>query len=104
MGNHTQSQNLPGPMFREKLVLVMKVKKLLTLSCSEAEEFCDKVQYQEAGLLTKAKLRLHLLFCRTCKDYTRKNLKLTALLKKASLKTCTKQEKERYKKQIKENL
>ena len=82
----------------------MKVRELFKLNCSEAAEFCDKAQYREAGFLSKLKLRLHLIFCPPCKEYTKKNLKLTSLLKKASIKTCTQKEKERYKKQIEENL
>lgn len=91
-------------MPREKLVLNMKVKQLFMLDCSKAEECCDKAQYHEAGFLEQMKLRLHLIFCSTCKNYTRNNVKLTSLLKKANIKTCTKQEKENYKKKIEENL
>ncbi len=82
----------------------MIFSKLFKINCSEAENFCDKAQYREAGFQNKIKLRLHLLFCKTCKDYTRKNLKLSKLLKKASIKTCTRQEKENYKRKIEENL
>ncbi len=82
----------------------MNVRKLFKINCSEAENFCDKAQYREAGFRNKMKLRLHLLFCKTCKDYTRKNLKLTKLIKKASIRTCTRQEKESYKRKIEENL
>lgn len=81
----------------------MKLKRLFKLNCSEAEEFCDKVQYKDASFMDKTKLRVHLLFCMTCKEYTRKNTKLTALLKRASIKTCTKQEKEQYKRRINDN-
>ena len=86
------------------MVLMMSINKLFKLKCSEAEQFCDQAQYREAGFLNKLKLRLHLLFCQTCKDYTAKNLKLTELLKKASIKTCTRREKENYRKKIEENL
>ena len=82
----------------------MKIKRIFKLDCSKAEQLCDQAQYREAGFLSKTKLRLHLLFCKTCKDYTRQNVKLTSLLKKASIKTCTRQEKENYRKKIKENL
>lgn len=82
----------------------MKLRQLLKLNCAEAEKLCDKAQYKEASLLDRTKLRFHLLFCGTCKEYTQKNLKLTILLKKASLKTCTKLEKERHKKKIEDHL
>lgn len=82
----------------------MKLKQIFMINCSEAAESCDKAQYREAGFLEKLRLSIHLHFCSSCQNYTRKNLKLSALLKKASIKTCTKKEKEQYRKKIEEHL
>jgi len=53
----------------------------IKLSCNEANHVCDKNQYKEASLLEMIKLNLHLLYCRACRNYTSKNMKLTKLLK-----------------------
>lgn len=82
----------------------MNVRNIFILDCSEAERCCDKVQYNEAGFFEKIKLKIHIRFCKACKKYTQKNTKLSALLKKASIKTCSKKERAAYKKQIEQNL
>lgn len=78
--------------------------KSLFVDCSEAAHCCDKVQYEEASMLEKLKIHLHLFFCRPCKKYSEKNIKLTALMKKANLKSCTEKEKEAWKEKIDEEI
>lgn len=78
----------------------MRWAKILKLDCTKAERYCDKQQYKDANPLEKMKLRLHLLFCKTCLQYSKKNSQLSDLIKKASLKTCTKEEKEEFKRKI----
>lgn len=73
------------------------LKKLLYLDCAEALKFCDKAEYKETSLSNKLRLKLHLLFCESCKKYQQKNQKLSLLIKKARLKTCTREEKEVFK-------
>ncbi len=73
----------------------------MKLSCAEAAELCTKAEYKETSLREKIRLKLHLYFCRTCKDYHKNNKKLSGLLKKADLKTCSSQEKEHLKNKIK---
>ena len=82
----------------------MRWAKFINLDCSKAENYCDKQQYNEARLFEKIKLRVHLLFCETCQKYTSKNSRLTNLVKKASIKTCTKKEKEKFKRKIQRHL
>jgi hypothetical protein len=79
----------------------MKRFNLMKLSCAEAAEVCTKAEYNEAGFIDKIRLRLHLYFCRTCKEYYHNNKKLTGLLKKANLKPCSSREKENFKEKIK---
>ncbi|CAN5375145.1 hypothetical protein BH23BAC2_BH23BAC2_00720 [soil metagenome] len=74
--------------------------KSLFIDCTEAVHCCDKAQYNEATLAEKIKIHIHNLMCKPCKKYTRKNSKLTALVKKANLKSSTKAEKKKWKEHI----
>lgn len=81
----------------------MKGLSFMKLSCAEAASLCTKAEYKEAGLREKIRLKLHLYFCRTCKDYYHNNKKLTGLLKRAELRSCSTQQKEHFKQIIKNN-
>ncbi len=78
--------------------------KSLFIDCSEAAHYCDKVQYDEASFLEKIKIQLHNLYCKPCKDYASTNTKLSSLVKKANLKTCTEEEKASWKKVIEKEV
>lgn len=78
--------------------------KSLFLDCSRANHCCDKAQYDEASLVEKMKIHLHNFFCRPCKEYTTTNNKLSALVKKANLKSCTEEEKKSWKKEIEKEI
>ena len=71
----------------------MSNKSISGLSCAEAANICDKTEYQEASTRERLKLKLHLFFCKTCKNYYDRNKKLTDLLQKSKLKTCSNQRK-----------
>lgn len=73
------------------------------ISCDKAATICNKVQYKEASFVEKMKLRLHLLFCKTCRKFTKKNTELSQLCNKANLHSLTEQEKNTIKKQLKDN-
>ena len=78
--------------------------KSLFLDCSQANHCCDKAQYDEASLMDKIKIHLHNFFCKPCQKYTSTNKKLSALVKKANLKTCTEEEKKSWKKEIEKEI
>lgn len=78
----------------------MKQKLPLILNCQRATEFCDKVQYSEMDFRGKLRLRFHLMFCHACKTYWRRNRRLTHLLEKADLHTCSTQQKKRWQQQL----
>lgn len=78
----------------------MKQKYFTILDCKKAEEFCDKAEYQETNIIGKLRLRLHLFFCKNCQKYHQRNKKLSSLLQKADLHTCTKEEKSKFKLQL----
>ncbi len=55
------------------------------MPCDEANQVCDKAQYKEASLLEKIKLNLHLLYCKTCRGYSKNNAKLTKRIEDSNL-------------------
>ncbi|WP_103863710.1 hypothetical protein [Aquimarina sp. I32.4] len=59
----------------------MSKGKIFFVSCPEANHFCDKNQYKEASFWEKVRLNIHLIYCRACRKYTSKNMKLTKLVK-----------------------
>lgn len=78
----------------------MKNRKIFFIKCSESSECCDKAQYDEASVFEKIKIQLHNFFCKPCSDYTAKNVKLTKIIKKADIKTCTEAEKQSWREKI----
>lgn len=74
------------------------------LKCDDAAHVCDKTQYQEAGLIDRLGLRLHLLMCKLCRGYVKRNAKLTETVKSANLKTLRPEEKQRIKARICDEL
>lgn len=70
------------------------------VSCEQAKVICNKKQYREAGLMEKAQLMLHLLFCKACFKFSRKNNRLTQMIHKANLHALSEAEKERMKQHL----
>ncbi|RAJ10190.1 hypothetical protein LV92_02938 [Arenibacter echinorum] len=70
-------------------------------SCKDVEIICTKVQYKEASFLEKIKIKLHVLFCKTCKTFSKKNTELTSLCSQANIKTLPIEEKEKMKTKLK---
>ncbi|MFD2518165.1 hypothetical protein [Salinimicrobium flavum] len=80
----------------------MSIMRFFGLDCAEAASACHKAEYNEAGLVEKLRLKLHLFLCTPCKDYNQKNHKLSHLIKKANLHSCSEEEKEAYRQRINE--
>ncbi len=92
---------MPG----KKLVLgKMSNKKGIIVSCSEANHFCDKNQYKEASFWEKVKLNIHLIYCRACRKYTAKNMKLTKLVKSPKVISINRSDKEAMKERLKQRM
>lgn len=70
------------------------------INCEQASTICNKKQYQEASILEQIKLSLHLMFCKACSSFSRKNRKLTILCNKADLQLLSEQEKIKMKEAI----
>ena len=76
----------------------------MKISCQEASNICNKSQYKEASFWDIIKLRIHLLYCKTCKQYSKKNSELTSMCDRAGLTMLTKDEKEQMKRDLEEKL
>ncbi|WP_412983999.1 glycine dehydrogenase [Pontimicrobium sp. IMCC45349] len=59
----------------------MSKKNSIFIPCEEANHTCDKTQYKESTLWEKIKLNIHLIYCKACREYTKRNAKLTKLTK-----------------------
>ena len=73
-------------------------------TCEKAAIICNKVQYKEATLVEKIKLKLHLLTCKTCSMFTKKNTEFSTLCKKANLSSLSEEEKNLMKKMFNDNI
>lgn len=76
----------------------------MKITCEEASSICDKSQYKEATFWDIVKLRIHLLYCKTCKAYSKKNNGLTSMCERAGLTVLSKDEKERMKRDLEKKL
>lgn len=74
----------------------------MTISCEKAALICNKAQYREATLMETMKLKFHLLLCKNCPDFSKRNTRLTALCQKADLQSLTEEDKRRMKRLLKE--
>lgn len=74
----------------------------MKISCEEASSICNKSQYKEAGFWDIVKLRVHLLYCKVCRGYSKKNSELTSLCDRAGLTMLSEDDKKKMKKNLKE--
>ena len=76
------------------------------MSCDEATEICNKNQYKEASFFELIKLRMHVLLCKHCRQYSKQNSFLSRILGLHSHKceemTLTETEKVQIKEKIEE--
>tara|TARA_R110002049_G_scaffold67188_1_gene174635 strand:+ start:3967 stop:4197 length:231 start_codon:yes stop_codon:yes gene_type:complete len=63
------------------------------ISCEKAAKICNKTQYKEASFLEKISLRIHLLICKNCPQFAKKNTAFTSLCEKAKLRSLSESEK-----------
>ncbi|MCX2720720.1 hypothetical protein [Lentiprolixibacter aurantiacus] len=70
------------------------------ISCEEAAHICNRKQYKEASWRERLQLFLHILACKTCASFSRKNTRLTRLCDKAGLHSLSAKDKEEMKKKI----
>jgi hypothetical protein len=70
------------------------------VSCEQAMVICNKKQYREAGFFEKMQLMMHILFCKPCFKFSKKNNRLTRMVHKANLHSLSQEEKERLKQHL----
>lgn len=78
----------------------MENKLKFIFRCNEASHICDKTQYKESSFWEVFKLQLHLIYCKTCRKYTKNNLKLTNCIKKSNIQCLDKKCKESMKEKL----
>ena len=74
------------------------------ISCEEAAIICNKKQYKEATFTEKIQLILHLIICKTCAKFSKKNAELTSLCKKAHLRCIPEEDKLKMKKKLQDKI
>jgi len=74
------------------------------ISCDEAAIICNKKQYKEATFIEKIKLVMHLLICKTCSVFSKKNAELTSLCDKAPLHCLAEKDKVIMKKYLQDKI
>lgn len=63
----------------------MSKKNNIVITCEEAHHICDKIQYKEASSFQRFRLFIHVIYCSTCKKFTKTNIKLTKRIKESKL-------------------
>ena len=74
------------------------------ISCDEARIICHKTQYDDASFFEVLKLKFHLLICKACSAFSRKNTKLTTLCEEATMSNLSEEEKLDMKQRIRDKL
>ncbi len=67
------------------------------IKCDKANHICDKTQYKEAKLGDRLLLKIHLMLCGLCRDYSSKNVKLSQSIENANIKVIRKDDKAKLK-------
>jgi hypothetical protein len=71
--------------------------------CKRNGHYCDKSQYGELGFWEKLKMQYHLLFCKSCREYRKKNKRLTKAIEKSGISTLSQEEREELKTHLRHN-
>lgn len=58
------------------------------LTCDEAAAICTKNQYGEATLSDKFRMLFHVMFCATCRTYSKQNTIISKCVSKIQLDGC----------------
>ncbi len=74
------------------------------ISCEKAAIICNKTQYRESTFMEKLKLKFHLLMCKTCSAFTKKNTELTSICEKANLNGLSESDKVRMKQELQDKV
>ncbi|MGI9551421.1 MAG: hypothetical protein ACR2MT_09495 [Aurantibacter sp.] len=75
----------------------------MMISCEKAAIICNKTQYNDATFAERIKLKFHLLVCKVCSKFSKKNAQLTHLCERSKLYSLTEEEKIRMKRELQNN-
>ena len=70
------------------------------ISCEEAAIICHKTQYKEATFWERMNLKFHLLMCKVCPQFSKKNSQLTELCEKSKLYALSEEDKRGMKREL----
>lgn len=76
----------------------------MKLKCHESNHLCDKNQYKDTTFWEKVKLTIHLIYCRACRQYTKRNVQLTKLIKNPKVRTLEESQRNAIKKTFNKEL
>ena len=76
----------------------------MKISCEEAADICTRSQYKEASFWEIIKLRVHIMYCKACAKYAKKNKALTSMCDQAEMNVLSESAKEAMKKDLEERL
>lgn len=74
------------------------------IKCNKANHICDKIQYKEAKLSDRVLLKIHLMLCSLCRDYSSKNVKLSQTIENGHIKVIRREEKEKLKDSLQKEI
>lgn len=72
--------------------------------CNKNIHICDRSQYKETGFLENMRMNIHILICKVCRDYSKRNGKLTKTIKSAKIRTLPPEQKEVLKNTLSEEI
>ena len=72
--------------------------------CNKTAHICDKNQYKEAGFFDNIKMTIHLFMCKYCREYSKRNVKLTKTIASANIKTLPPEQKELLKHRLTQEM
>jgi|LSQX01.2.fsa_nt_gb predicted anti-sigma-YlaC factor YlaD len=75
-----------------------------TSKCQKTTKLCDKRECKEATFYEIIVIHLHLIRCKSCREYSKKTQKLSSILQKASIKKMCPHIKQQLKTQFQEEL
>ena len=91
-------------MHGRKLVKIKMKKNVFFISCEEAKHICDKRQYDEASVWERVKLAVRLSWCRITRAYSKRNNKLTDVIKSSSVEVLKQDERQKLENAFKKEL
>jgi hypothetical protein len=74
------------------------------LKCNEAVHVCDKAQYEEASPFERFLLKVHLFFCKICRGYSSKNVKLSNAVESSHIKILQEEQKQLLKERLQREI